>query len=77
MPKLLDYPCIPGTSTPQVPFDWHDLVAAVAPRPCLICAPTGDTNFQWQSVARLATAARRVYSLYPHPRPGTTTMGFR
>jgi hypothetical protein len=64
MPKLCDFPLIPGTNTPAIPFDFHDLVAAVAPHPCLIAAPKGDHNFRWQSVDKVAAAARRIYSLY-------------
>ena len=46
------------------PQDFHDLVAAVAPRPCLLVAPLHDTNFKWDSVDEVASAARRVYALH-------------
>ena len=44
----------------------HELtctVGTIAPRPCFISAPTGDTNFRWRSVDRIVEAARPVYTL--------------
>jgi hypothetical protein len=58
MPKLLDYPL------PDIPFDFHDMIAALAPRHCLISAPLHDANFRWRSVDRVVEAASRVYGLY-------------
>jgi hypothetical protein len=58
MPRLLDYPLA------DIPFDFHDVIGAVAPRPCLVSAPLGDANFIWQSVDRIVAAASRVYDLY-------------
>ncbi len=60
MPKLKDY----ADRLQDIPFDFHDLVAALAPRPCLIAAPYEDSNFKWQSVDVIARAAKRVYALY-------------
>ena len=60
MPKLKDY----VNRQQDIPFDFHDLVAALAPRPCLIAAPYDDSNFKWQSVDVIAQAAKRVYTLY-------------
>lgn len=60
MPKLKDY----VNRQQDIPFDFHDLVAALAPRPCLIAAPYEDSNFKWQSVDVIAQAAKRVYTLY-------------
>lgn len=48
----------------DVPFDFHELVAALAPRALFASAPLGDTNFHWDSVDRIAAAARPVYGLY-------------
>lgn len=58
MPRLLDY------SPDRYPFDFHEVIAALAPRPCLISAPKGDSNFQWWSVDAVAAAAAPVYRLY-------------
>lgn len=60
MPKMADY----KDRLHDIPFDFHDMVAALAPRPCLIAAPYDDSNFKWQSVDAVAEAARRVYRLY-------------
>ncbi|MEZ6117937.1 MAG: prolyl oligopeptidase family serine peptidase [Pirellulaceae bacterium] len=59
MPKLLAY----RNRVDQIPFDFHEMIAALAPRPVLISAPLGDTNFQWQSVDRIAEAARPIFEL--------------
>lgn len=47
----------------ELPFDLHEVLAALAPRPVLLSAPLHDDNFQWRSVDLLATAARRAYAL--------------
>lgn len=60
MPKLREY----AHRLWEIPFDFHDLIAALAPRPCFICAPLRDSNFKWQSVDAIAHAASRVYALY-------------
>lgn len=48
----------------DVPFDFYELVAALAPRPFLVNAPLRDANFHWESVDRIAAAACPVYALY-------------
>jgi len=58
MPRLLDYPLA------ELPFDFHELIGALAPRACFINAPIGDTNFKWRSVDRVVAAASRVHALY-------------
>ncbi len=58
MPKLWDYPLT------EIPFDFHEVLAAVAPRRCLISAPTGDSNFRWRSAAAVVKAARQAYQLH-------------
>lgn len=60
MPKLLEY----RDKLTSVPFDFHELVGALAPRPCMIIAPYGDANFKWESVDRIAAAAIEVYRLF-------------
>lgn len=51
----------------DIPFDFHELIGALAPRHVLIIAPTNDHNFQAKSVDRIAAAASEVYKLYNHP----------
>jgi dienelactone hydrolase len=59
MPRLLDY----KDRLADVPFDFPELLAAIAPRAVFISAPLGDDNFKWQSAARCAAAARKVFDL--------------
>ncbi len=61
MPRLLDYP------RSGIPFDFHELVAALAPRPVYVNAPVNDSNFRWQSVDRIAAAAGQIYRLHAVP----------
>jgi dienelactone hydrolase len=51
----------------EIPFDFHELVGALAPRHVLIIAPKEDHNFQAASVDRIAAAARPVFKLYDKP----------
>src|SRR5882724_3477020 len=44
MPKLLDY------KLEDIPFDFHEILGAIAPRAVFVCAPIGDTNFRHKSV---------------------------
>lgn len=60
MPKLAGY----RGRLEQIPFDFHELIGALAPRPVLISAPLHDSNFKADSVDRIATAARQVYALF-------------
>jgi dienelactone hydrolase len=48
----------------EIPFDFHELIGALAPRHVLIIAPQHDHNFQAASVDRIAEAARPIFSLY-------------
>lgn len=63
MPKLLDY----RHRLSEIPFDFHEMIGALAPRRCLISAPLRDDNFKAESVDRVAAAARHVYRLYGKP----------
>ncbi len=63
MPRLLDY----AGRLAEIPFDFHELLGALAPRPVFINAPLKDSNFKWESVDRVAAAASQVYRLYGHP----------
>jgi dienelactone hydrolase len=47
-----------------IPFDFYELVACLAPRPFFVNAPLKDSNFYWDSVDRIAAAAKPVYDLY-------------
>lgn len=60
MPRLANY----AGRLQEIPFDFHELIAALAPRHVFVNAPTGDTNFQWQSVDRIVAAAKPVFKLH-------------
>ncbi len=60
MPALLDY----RNNLELVPFDFPELLGALAPRPVFINAPVKDLNFSVGSVADVVAAAKPVYALY-------------
>jgi dienelactone hydrolase len=64
MPKLLEY----QNRLTEIPYDFHELIGALAPRPIFINAPLGDTNFKWRSVDAIVNAASQVYRLYGEPQ---------
>lgn len=55
LPKILNY--APGA----VPFDFHDVLALIAPRTCFVSSPLHDPNFSSDSAKRVVDAARVVY----------------
>lgn len=59
MPRLSDY----RGRLEEIPYDFHELLAALAPRPLFVNAPLHDSNFVATSVDRCADAARPVYKL--------------
>jgi len=60
MLKMADY-----LGRPQdVPFDYYELIAALAPRRVFIIAPLKDANFKWDSVDRVAAAAWPVFAMH-------------
>jgi dienelactone hydrolase len=60
MPALTNY----AGRLAEIPFDFPELIGALAPRACFINAPLGDSNFKWRSVDEVANAAWPVYRLY-------------
>ncbi len=65
MPRMGDYLGRPQ----EVPFDFYELIACLAPRHVFVNAPLRDANFRWQSVDRIAAAALPVFRLHdaaPH-----------
>ena len=63
MIKLADY----EGRLEEIPFDFHEMIGALAPRRVFINAPLGDSNFRWESVDRIAAAALPVFRLYGKP----------
>jgi dienelactone hydrolase len=64
MPRLADY----RGRLAEIPFDFHELIGALAPRPVFVNAPLRDANFRWQSVDQVLDAAAAVYRLYRVPQ---------
>ncbi len=63
MPKLSNY----RGRLNEIPFDFHELIGALAPRHVLIIAPKQDHNFRADSVDRIIAAAKPVFGLYGKP----------
>lgn len=55
-----------GNDPQQVPFDFPELLAALAPRPVFTSAPLSDDYFDHPGVLRCQAAARPVYELFGH-----------
>jgi len=64
MPRLAAY----RGRLAEIPFDFSELIGALAPRPVYINAPLGDSNFRWRSVDEMVAAASGVYRLYGVPQ---------
>ena len=63
MPSLAAY----AGRLEAIPFDFPELIGALAPRAFLAIAPTGDSNFKWRSVERIIASAQPVYALLGAP----------
>jgi hypothetical protein len=59
MPRLSNY----RGRLDAIPFDFPELLGALAPRPLFVNAPLDDSNFRWKSVDACAQAAYPVYEL--------------
>lgn len=51
----------------KVPFDYYELVAALAPAAFFSNSPLRDSNFDWRGVEKVAPQARRIYELHGVP----------
>jgi dienelactone hydrolase len=60
MPRLASY----AGRLREIPFDFHELIGALAPRAFLAISPLRDSNFKWRSVDGVIAAARPVYALH-------------
>lgn len=58
MPRMSNY----RGRLDTIPFDFPDLLTALAPRPLFVNAPLHDTNFRWKSVDECAAAAEVTYN---------------
>lgn len=59
MPRMSNY----RGRLDEIPFDFPELVGALAPRAFFVNAPLHDSNFRWKSVDACAAAAEPVYKL--------------
>lgn len=69
MPRLAAY----QGRLQDLPFDFAEILASIAPRRIFLNAPVGDSNFRWRSVDRVAAAANAVFSLFPGAVPIAVT----
>jgi cephalosporin-C deacetylase-like acetyl esterase len=51
----------------RTPYDFHEILASVAPRPALVVAPTLDRDADFSAVQARVEQARGVYDLYGRP----------
>jgi pimeloyl-ACP methyl ester carboxylesterase len=56
-----------GKEPSQMPFDFTEVLAALAPRPVFISAPQNDNNFEVTGVQECGRAAQPVYDLLGMP----------
>ncbi|MEY4940595.1 MAG: hypothetical protein RIQ93_2330 [Verrucomicrobiota bacterium] len=50
-----------GSDPARMPFDFTEVLAAIAPRPVFVNAPISDSNFEVSGVKDCVSAAQRVY----------------
>lgn len=51
----------------RIPYDYHEILASVAPRPVLVIAPVMDKDATLDDVRTCVEKARNIYSLYDTP----------
>jgi dienelactone hydrolase len=61
MPRIRE---VYASDPDRVPFDFHELIAALAPRPVFVNAPLSDDNFPAGGVRKVIAAAASVYELW-------------
>ena len=61
MPRIRN---VYGKDPAKMSFDFHEVVAAIAPRPVFVHAPLSDSNFKVESVRKCLKAAGAVYQLF-------------
>ncbi len=61
MPRIRD---VYGLDPDRVPFDFYELIAALAPRPFFSNSPLHDSNFDVRGVKKAIPRIREVYALF-------------
>ena len=56
-----------GNSPDRVPFDFYEVLGALAPRPLFVNAPLHDGNFAVVGVQKIEREVSRVYELFRQP----------
>ncbi|MEO9050614.1 MAG: alpha/beta fold hydrolase, partial [Ginsengibacter sp.] len=51
----------------RIPFDFHEIMASIAPRPLLVVAPTMDKNASLKDVQNSVIESKKIYQLYGLP----------
>jgi dienelactone hydrolase len=64
MPRIRD---VYGNSPERVPFDFYEVLAAIAPRAIFVNAPLHDSNFDVEGVKKVMAAIGPVHALYQAP----------
>lgn len=62
MPRIKDSEI--GLDPNKMPFDFYELVAALAPRPFLSISPIADSNFDYKGVQKAVAKAKQIYALF-------------
>lgn len=65
MPRIRD---VYDSDPDKVPFDFYEVLGALAPRPVFINAPLKDDNFDVGGVKKAVTEAQKVYDLLGQPK---------
>lgn len=63
-----------GSDPDRVPFDFQEVLAAIAPRPIFINAPIGDSNFDIDGVRAVVEAVNPVYDRMRWQEQQTVTL---
>ncbi|GIW94197.1 MAG: hypothetical protein KatS3mg110_2238 [Pirellulaceae bacterium] len=58
-----------GNDPDRVPFDFYEVLAAIAPRAVFVNAPIHDSNFAVEGVQKIEQKCRQVYGLWNQPPP--------
>lgn len=51
----------------RIPYDFHELLACIAPRPVLVIAPELDKDAHLKDIENCQEEARHIYDLYKNP----------
>jgi len=51
----------------RLPFDYHEILSCVAPRPVLMVAPTMDKDVELKNIEATVKQSKKIYGLYAAP----------